>query len=291
MVQSDSAKKLLIFISHASEDTAETKELTDRLMADGFDPWFDRDRLLPGQDWNLEIKKALRASDVILLCFSEVSVAKEGYIQREYKQAMDYQKEKPEGVIYVIPVRLDDCEVPDLSSELQWVDYPDGYDKLFQALQIRAGGKAMTPKPAPKKETPKKGENDGTPSFVFNAPVTIAGDFVGRDQHKTTNTINNYASPAEFITELQKLMAEIEALKAAPNVDSSDKRQLEVAVGDVGDAIAESEKEKPDTGKIEKFMNRAKKTMEDLGGSVTAAVQLGSTIANLAMLIKPLFGG
>ena len=70
-------KKLLVFISHASEDNSAAKRLTKRLKDDGFAPWLDLERLLPGQDWNLEIEKAMRESEVILLCFSKESVAKE----------------------------------------------------------------------------------------------------------------------------------------------------------------------------------------------------------------------
>jgi hypothetical protein len=130
-------KKLLVFISHASEDEAAARRLTKRLMEDGFDPWLDLDRLLPGQDWAFEIEQTQRASDAILLCFSDASVKKEGYIQREYKRAMKYLEEKPEGTIFVIPVRLDDCQMPKFIRELQWMDYPKDYAKLLKALQIR----------------------------------------------------------------------------------------------------------------------------------------------------------
>ena len=44
-------KKLLVFISHASEDNSAAKRLTKRLKDDGFAPWLDLERLLPGQDW------------------------------------------------------------------------------------------------------------------------------------------------------------------------------------------------------------------------------------------------
>ena len=43
-------KKLLVFISHASEDNSAAKRLTKRLKDDGFAPWLDLERLLPGQD-------------------------------------------------------------------------------------------------------------------------------------------------------------------------------------------------------------------------------------------------
>ncbi len=88
-------KKLLIFLSHDKEDSPNVQKLCKRLKADGFDPWLHEEQLLPGQDWNLEIKKALRASSVILMCFSSQSVLKDGVIQSEYKQAMKIQEEKP----------------------------------------------------------------------------------------------------------------------------------------------------------------------------------------------------
>ena len=134
-----SDKKLLVFLSHASQDKVKVRNLFKRLHEDGFDPWLDEERLLPGQDWNLEIEKALRASDAILLCFSASSVAKEGYIQKEYKRAMKYLEEKPEGTIFIIPVRLDNCEVPYFLKHLQWVDLfsNEDYELIMKALRRR----------------------------------------------------------------------------------------------------------------------------------------------------------
>jgi TIR domain-containing protein len=78
MPEAESAdKKLIVFLSHASEDKPAVRLLAKRLKDDGFDPWLDEERLLPGQNWELEIEQALRKSQVILLCFSEKSVGKE----------------------------------------------------------------------------------------------------------------------------------------------------------------------------------------------------------------------
>jgi outer membrane protein assembly factor BamB len=129
---------LKVFLSHASEDKPLVRKLCKRLQKDGFDPWLDDERLLPGMDWNLEIEESLRSSEAILLCISQLSIAKEGYIQREFKRAMQYMEEKPEGTIYLIPVRLDDCSMPYFIRELQWVDYPAGYEKLVASLNLRS---------------------------------------------------------------------------------------------------------------------------------------------------------
>lgn len=132
-----STNKLLVFLSHASEDKTVVRKLYRQLEADGFAPWLDEERLLPGQDWKIEIDEAMKGSQAILLCFSKRSLSKEGYIQREYKKAMDLQLDKPPGTIYVIPVRLDKCGIPNFLTGLHCVDYPKGYEKLVRSLHQR----------------------------------------------------------------------------------------------------------------------------------------------------------
>ena len=134
-------RPLNVFISYASQDRAKVRKLYDALKKEPWiNPWFDQEELLPGMDWDLEIYKALRKADVILPCFSKESVAKEGYVQKEFKRALDYAEEKPDGTIYVIPLRLDDCTPPRRFSQWQWVDYFDAgtHGNLFKALRRRA---------------------------------------------------------------------------------------------------------------------------------------------------------
>jgi hypothetical protein len=114
--------------------------LYKQLLADGIDPWLDEENLLPGQDWALEITKALRASDLIIVCLSRGSVTKEGFIQKEIRQALDVADEKPEETIFLIPLRLEQCEVPERLRKWQWVDLfeKDGYQRLLRSLDSRA---------------------------------------------------------------------------------------------------------------------------------------------------------
>ena len=210
MGKQETQKSFSIFLSHASEDKEQVRDLCERLREDGFDPWLDEERLLPGQDWNLEIEKAMRASDAILLCFSELSVVKEGYVQREYKKADSYSEEKPEGTIFTIPVRLDDCEIPHFIRDKQWADYPAGYDRLVQALQIRAGGTAMPKKVSKPKADHEENTNQSSGGSTFNIAggVHAKRDVIMGNQYKTTynnQQTYNITSPAEFMDELQKL--------------------------------------------------------------------------------------
>ncbi|MEW5941071.1 MAG: TIR domain-containing protein, partial [Chloroflexota bacterium] len=132
--------KLKVFLCHAVEDKPIVRELYDRLRADGFDPWLDSESLFLGENWLLEIQKAMRASQAVIVCLSEVAIVKEGYIHTEIKTAQELQKEKPEGTIFFIPLQLENCNLPFSMREIQWGHYhePEGYEKLVKALNKRA---------------------------------------------------------------------------------------------------------------------------------------------------------
>ncbi len=131
---------LKAFLCHASGDKPEVLQLYKRLVAEGIDAWLDKEKLLPGQDWRLEIPRAVRAADVVVICLSKKSVTKEGYIQKEIQFALDIAEEKPEGTIFLIPARLEDCVVPERLSRWQWVELFEegGFLRLLRSLKLRA---------------------------------------------------------------------------------------------------------------------------------------------------------
>jgi tetratricopeptide (TPR) repeat protein len=137
----DEPQKLKVFLCHASENKPIVQGLYDRLSAAGFDPWLDSHFLLPGMEWDLEIQKAMRSSDAVIVFLSRISVDKEGYVQKEIKYAQEIQKEKPEGTIFLIPLQLEECKVPFRLSDVQWGHYfeANGFEKLAKALNVRAG--------------------------------------------------------------------------------------------------------------------------------------------------------
>jgi outer membrane protein assembly factor BamD (BamD/ComL family) len=142
-------RALKVFLCHASGDKPQVWVLYKRLVVEGVDAWLDKEKLLPGQDWRVEIPRAVRESDVVVVCLSNKSITQEGYIQKEILFALDKKKKKPEGAIFLIPARLEDCIVPDRLSRWQWVDLfeEDGFIKLLRSLKLRADkvGAIITP--------------------------------------------------------------------------------------------------------------------------------------------------
>src|SRR5687768_15475421 len=119
----DSTKRpLKVFLCHASADKPAVRKLYRYLRSKGMDPWLDEFKLLPGQRWQEEIPKALYASDAIIVLLSKNSITKEGYVQREIKFALDKALDMPEGRIFLIPARIEECEIPESLKSYQWVD-------------------------------------------------------------------------------------------------------------------------------------------------------------------------
>jgi hypothetical protein len=133
-------RPLKVFLCHASADKPAVRNLYKRLVADGVDVWLDAESLVAGQNWQVEIPKAIRESDVVIVCLSEKSINKEGYVQREIKFALDVADEKPEGTIFIVPAKLEECKVPDRLGMYHWVELvkKDGYERLLRALHLRA---------------------------------------------------------------------------------------------------------------------------------------------------------
>lgn len=135
--------KLKVFLCHASQDKPVIRDLYQKLLKESWiEPWLDEEKLLPGMDWDFEIEKAVESANAIIVCISNNSVTKEGYIQRELRFVLDIALEKPEGEIFVVPVRLDNCQVPRRLRSWHYVDYfvnaSNAYMKILQSLDVRS---------------------------------------------------------------------------------------------------------------------------------------------------------
>ena len=129
-----------IFISYAREDA----DQADRLFGDlskieELSPWLDREHLLPGARWKDEILTAMEESRFVALILSTRSVSKTGFVQKEFRAAIDRLSYHPPGSTFLIPVRIEPCSPrhPELK-DLQYVDmFPDweeGIVRLRRAI-------------------------------------------------------------------------------------------------------------------------------------------------------------
>lgn len=111
-------------IIHADVDAKAAADLYDRLKVDGFSLWMESKDCLPGANKPTEIAKQIKKASAVLVCVSTKSVSNAGELQKLIRLSLSSQAETAPGGIKVIPVRLDDCDLP---------------DHVFEELGIRFG--------------------------------------------------------------------------------------------------------------------------------------------------------
>lgn len=126
-----------VFISYAREDEAQARELHRRLGAAGFKPWLDKEALLGGQEWESVIEEMIEKSDFVLICLSDLSINKRGYVQKELRKTLEVVDLQPEGAVYLIPLRLDNCEIPRSLGRFNCINVfeESGYDRLERSIR------------------------------------------------------------------------------------------------------------------------------------------------------------
>lgn len=133
-----------VFIAYVQEDAGAAERLYEAFREQRLDPWMDRKKLIPGQNWPRAIERAIEVSDYFVACLSRQAVRKRGQFQAELRYALDCARRQPLDRIYLIPVRLEECAVPlRISREYQYVDlFPDwdeGFRKVLRAIRSGRG--------------------------------------------------------------------------------------------------------------------------------------------------------
>jgi len=118
-----------VFISYCRLDSSYAKKLYNDLSDIGLDVWIDKNNLLPGQNWNLEIHNAIREADFIILLLSENAIKHRGYFQKELKLAFEEYQKMPIDNIFLLPVRLNNCHVPEFLAKITYTDLCRGDTK------------------------------------------------------------------------------------------------------------------------------------------------------------------
>lgn len=104
------------FISYVREDSAKVDRLQRTLEAAGVSVWRDTGDLWPGEDWRLKIRHAITDDTLVFIaCFSCRSIARvKSYQNEELILAIEQLRLHRPDDPWLIPVRFDECEIPDL---------------------------------------------------------------------------------------------------------------------------------------------------------------------------------
>jgi RNA polymerase sigma factor (sigma-70 family) len=132
-------RSLRVFLCHAHKDAVAVQSIYKHLTNNNIETWLDKEKLLPGSDWEHEIREAVRTSDIVVVCLSK-GFDQKGFRQKEVRIALEESALQPEGEIFIMPARLEECEVLPSLRHLHWVNLfeSDGYEKLIRTFKVRA---------------------------------------------------------------------------------------------------------------------------------------------------------
>lgn len=125
-----------VFLIYAHSDKNAVRKLYRRLTRSHIPTWMDERELLPGQIWKHEIRQAILGSEVVIICLSKQFNEQGGFRHEEVKIALGKARSIPNNQIFLIPARLEKCDVPGTLSKWQYVNLfeADGHKSLLKAL-------------------------------------------------------------------------------------------------------------------------------------------------------------
>ncbi|MEO1723197.1 MAG: TIR domain-containing protein [Pseudomonadota bacterium] len=174
------------FISYAREDKETAQRLFSELANASVKAWMDKPPagsfpgILIGENWEEQISKAIASSRYFIAILSKASTSKTGYVQVEFRRALQRMSQMPSGSIYLLPVRVDDCEVPQHTIEgvrfdqIQYIDVREGkFSELIEQLLAHRGGENG------ELSDPVEVENPGQffSALKSNSKIEISGKF------------------------------------------------------------------------------------------------------------------
>lgn len=134
------AKTRIAFLSHSSKDKPFVRQLASDLKANGVQVWLDELSIKVGDSIPDRISQGLAESDYFLVALSRASTQSE-WVRRELNAALI--KEVERRAVSILPLKLDDCEVPEIIRDKKYANfsesYKNGLSELLLAMGVKTG--------------------------------------------------------------------------------------------------------------------------------------------------------
>ncbi len=131
----DPPSRTRVFISHSHANREDARDISEALRAARFSVWLDAWELQAGDSIAAKVREGLSTSDFLVVLLSPESV-RSRWVREEI--AMALSKELRQRAITVVPVLLQDCNLPPALRDLLYVDLRgdrhEGIAKLVESL-------------------------------------------------------------------------------------------------------------------------------------------------------------
>lgn len=120
-----------VFISYSNKDRQFVERLASDLKATGLRVWYDQWELKVGDSLISKISAGIRAQDYLVVVLSRSSVTSE-WVRKELSAAL--MRELNEKRVIVLPVLIENCEIPPLISDKVYADFIKDYASGLKTL-------------------------------------------------------------------------------------------------------------------------------------------------------------
>lgn len=120
-----------IFISYSHNDKAFVEELASQLVKHDAHVWVDTWELNVGDSIVSRVQEAIQDSSALLIVLSKASVASE-WCKKELNAGL--MRELDERRVIVLPVLVEDCEIPVFLREKMYADFRKDFESGLKAL-------------------------------------------------------------------------------------------------------------------------------------------------------------
>lgn len=170
IVVPDDSQIFDVFLSYSREDETRVFAVQQALEHHELQVWRDRRQIRPGEPWIEKLQAGLGSSRCVILFCSRSAAASE-WVQREWNVALTVR-------LPIIPVRLDDSELPLMLKPLQCVDFLNA-NRLDDAVeQILSGVRGV-----PLEATPARAEPHNANPSVLGPDVAILDRMILREDN------------------------------------------------------------------------------------------------------------
>lgn len=132
--------KKKMFISYCHEDSSKVKKFAFLLSLRGFDLWMDEKNIANGDSYTTKILNGIHDSDVYIIFLSEAAL-KSAWVGAEIDFAIHEKIEK--GKLIVVPVLLEDVEIPVPLSNIDYLDARFSMQKAIEELSEKYQGEKI----------------------------------------------------------------------------------------------------------------------------------------------------
>jgi len=136
-----------VFLSYAREDIEIARRIYEELNnEEDINIWFDEESLSPGDSWEPLIESEISNRDYFILLYSSKSVNKIGFVNAEIKTALQEAKKRNDEQKFIVPLRLDNCEMP--YNDIRKYHYVDMFPEEKYEANLKKALKAMGVEPS-----------------------------------------------------------------------------------------------------------------------------------------------